>query len=176
MITVSKSDFDRQIVPDDCPDTSYLGTYSAKPQTQWAIDRQQRGDMGRNEYRYWNPCNHTPPGLAANWAHVPNERIAAAIKTHGNRKQAIRALDLQYIEEDYQRHEALNRGEWDYIGVRAAVELPIPFGKDRILTRIESPGLWGIESDSGEDYLDSVFQEESAILADMLAELGVKVL
>ena len=29
MITVSKSDFDRQIVPDDCPDTSYLGTYSA---------------------------------------------------------------------------------------------------------------------------------------------------
>ena len=24
MITVSKSDFDRQIVPDDCPDTSYL--------------------------------------------------------------------------------------------------------------------------------------------------------
>ena len=111
MITVSKSDFDRQIVPDDCPDTSYLGTYSARAETQWAIDRQERGDMGRNKYRYWNPCNHTPPGLAANWAHVPNERITGAIKTHGNRKQAIRALDLQYIEEDYQRHEALNRGD-----------------------------------------------------------------
>ena len=67
------------------------------------------------------------------------------------------------------------KGRLTFIGVRAAVELPIPFGKDRILTRIESPGLWGIESDSGEDYLDSVFQEESAILADMLAELGVKV-
>jgi hypothetical protein len=24
MITVSKADFDRQLVPDDCPDTSYL--------------------------------------------------------------------------------------------------------------------------------------------------------
>ena len=116
MITVSKSDFDRQIVPDDCPDTSYLGTYSARAETQWAIDRQERGDMGRNEYQYWNPCNHTPPGLAANWAHVPNEQIAGAIKTHGNRKQAIRALDLKYIEEDYQRHEALNRGEWGCIG------------------------------------------------------------
>ena len=85
------------------------------------------------------------------------------------------ALDLKYIEEDYQRHEALNRGDFNHIGVRVAVELPIPFGKDRILTRIESPGLWGIESDSGEDYLDSVFQEENEILADMLAELGVKV-
>lgn len=173
MIIVNKSNFVRHLIPDDCPDTSYLGTYSAKAETQWAIDRQEREDMERNEYRYWNPCNHTPPGLEANWSHVPNEQIAKAIKSHGNRKQAIRALDLKYIEEDYQRHEAFNRGEWDSIGVRAAVELPIPYGKDRILTRIESPGLWGIESDSGEKYFDSVFQEESNILADMLAELGV---
>jgi len=100
MITVSKSDFDRQIVPDDCPDTSYL-------------------------------------------------------------------------EQD--RREQYRQGDFEYVGVRAAGELPIPYGKDRILTRIESPGLWGIESDSGENYFDSVFQEESAILADMLAELGVKV-
>jgi hypothetical protein len=104
MITVSKRDFDRQIVPDDCPDTSYLE---------------------QEEF---------------------TDRLA------------------QY-----------RQGAFDFIGVRAAVELPIPYGKDRILARIESPGLWGIESDSGEDYLDSVFQEESAILAGMLAELGVMV-
>jgi hypothetical protein len=104
MITVCKSDFDRRIVPDDCPDTSYL---------------EQAGFENRlRQYR---------------------------------------------------------QGDFDYVGVRAAVELPIPFGKDRILVKVESPGLWGIESDSGEDYFDSVFQEESAILADMLAELGVKV-
>lgn len=102
MITVSKSDFDRQTVADDCPDMSYL-------------------------------------------------------------------------EQDAKRREQYRQGEFDYIGVRAAVELPIPYGKDRIITRIESPGLWGIESDSGEDYFDSVFQEESAILADMLTELGVTV-
>jgi len=101
---VHKSDFDRQIIPDDCPDTSYL---------------EQEGF------------------------------------------------------ED--RLEELRQGAFDFIGVRAAVELPIPYGNDRILTRIESPGLWGIESDSGEDYLESVFQEESNILAGMLAELGVKV-
>jgi hypothetical protein len=104
MITVRKSDFDRQIIPDDCPDTSYLEQ-----------------------------------------------------------------------EEFEDRLGQFRQGEFDFVGVRAAVELPIPYGKDRIITRIESPGLWGIESDSGEDYLESVFQEESAILADMLAELGVKV-
>ena len=104
MITLSKSTFDRQIVPDDCPDTSYLEQ-----------------------------------------------------------------------DEFEDRLEQYRRGEFDFVGVRAAVEVPLPYGKDRILTRIESPGLWGIESDSGEDYLESVFQEESTILADMLTELGVKV-
>lgn len=104
MITVSKSDFDRQLVPDDCPDTSYL----------------------------------TQEGFA--------DRLA------------------QY-----------QQGNFDFVGVRAAVELPIPYGKDRILCHIESPGLWGVESDSGEEYLQSVFSEESETLADMLGELGVKV-
>jgi hypothetical protein len=104
MITVSKSDFDIQIVPDDCPDTSYLEQ-----------------------------------------------------------------------EEFEDRLEQFRQGAFEFVGVRAAVELPIPYGKGHIAQRIESPGLWGIESDSGEDYLDSVFQEESALLADMLAELGVKV-
>jgi hypothetical protein len=104
MITASKSDFDRRIVPDDWPDVSYL---------------EQAGFEDRRE---------------------------------------------QY-----------RQGDFDYVGVRAAVELPIPYGKDRILVKVESPGLWGIESDSGADYLDSVFQEESAILADMLTALGVTV-
>jgi hypothetical protein len=104
MITITKSEFDRELLPDDCPDASYL---------------EQEGF---------------------------EDRLA-----------------------EYQR------GEFGFIGIRAAVELPIPFGKGHILQKIESPGLWGIESDSGDDYLASVFQEESDILADMLAELGVKV-
>ena len=104
MITICKRDFNRRIVPDVCPDASYLEQAGFK------------------------------------------DRLA------------------QY-----------QQGMFDLVGVRAAVELPIPYGKDRILVKIESPGLWGIESDSGEEYFDSVFQEESDILADMLTELGVKV-
>ena len=104
MITVCKNDFNRKLIPDECPDASYL---------------EQEGFEDRLE---------------------------------------------QY-----------RQGAFEFVGIRAAVELPIPYGKDRILAKIESPGLWGIESDSGEDYFDSVFQEEISILTDMLTELGVKV-
>ena len=104
MITLSKRDFYRLIVPDDSPDTSYL---------------EQVGFEDRlAEYR---------------------------------------------------------QGRFDFVGVRAAVELPIPYGTDHILVTIESPGLWGVESDSDEDYLESIFQEECDTLADMLAALGVVV-
>ena len=48
-------------IPDTDPDTSYLGDYSNSPKNPYSIDRQERGDMGRNELRYFNP-------VASNWA------------------------------------------------------------------------------------------------------------
>lgn len=106
MITVSKKDFDRQVIPDSSPDPSYL---------------EQEGFEDRlAEYR---------------------------------------------------------RGEFGYVGVRASVEVQIPNRNlGYYVQRFESPGLWGIESDSGEDYFNEVFIEEEAILADMLEALGVKVI
>jgi hypothetical protein len=41
-------------VYDDSPDMSYLGEYSNKLKPG-GIDREERGDMGRNEYQYFNP-------------------------------------------------------------------------------------------------------------------------
>ena len=132
--------------------------------------------MGAHEYQYWNPCNHTPPGLAANWGHRPMSKLQEQSRRMETASKQSALLDLKYIEEGLPGSaRGIAARAFDFIGIRAAVELPIPYGKDRILTRIESPGLWGIESDSGEDYLESVFQEESNILAGMLAELGVKV-
>lgn len=105
MITVSKREFDRQVIPETSPDASYL---------------EQEGFEDRlAEYR---------------------------------------------------------RGDFHFVGVRAAIELQIPNrNQGYYIQRLESPGLWGIESDSGEDYFNEVFIEEKAILADMLEELGVKV-
>lgn len=41
------------------PDLSYLGKYSNKP-AEICIDRQERGDQHRGEYRYFNPCDDDP--------------------------------------------------------------------------------------------------------------------
>jgi hypothetical protein len=40
-----------------------------------------------------------------------------------------------------------------------------------ITSELLSPGLWGIESDSGDAYFRQVFQEEREILIGMLASL-----
>lgn len=58
--------------------------------------------------------------------------------------------------------------DWHMIGVRAVAIIDV----QGIRQEISSPGLWGIESDSGLDYILSVWRDELSTLADMLDELG----
>ncbi len=51
----------------------------------------------------------------------------------------------------------------------------IPRGGHFVTQTVTSPGLFGIESDSDEDYLDQVFADECARLAAMLSAIGVTV-
>ena len=168
---------------DDSPNTSYLGEYSNAPASDYAIDRRKRGDQEPTEYRYWNPANHVPPGKASSWEHVDDESVKTSLRQIGlrpkgdpgqgnehTRTEAIRALDLAYIEQDYQRMESLNRGAWHYLGIIAKAEVQLtPEGP---IQTIRSGGLWGIESDSGSEYLESVKQEELADLRRQLEEVG----
>ena len=86
--------------------------------------------------------------------------------------------DASYLDQGgfEERKAQYERGEFYFIGVQAAVTLPIPYGAHYIETTVQSPGLWGIESDSDPEYLCSVFEEESGILTDMLDELRVRVI
>jgi hypothetical protein len=53
-IVVSRSQFIVEVIGDYNPDLSFLGEYkSQRPTSEWFIDRQKRGDMGRNECRYF---------------------------------------------------------------------------------------------------------------------------
>lgn len=73
---------------------------------------------------------------------------------------------------DLARKAAFRRGEWHYIGVQAEATITIisnGVGRYYVLT---SPGLWGIESDSGEKYLNEVFAEEKAALLADIKKLG----
>ena len=82
---------------DDSPDTSWIGEYSSEPgPDDRTIDREERGDAERNEYRYF---------IAA----MSGEET-------GNPKS---------VEEDYRRMEQLNRGDWCFFGISAEAEIVV---------------------------------------------------
>lgn len=82
--------------------------------------------------------------------------------------------DVSYLEQEgfEERLAAYRNGDFGFIGIRASVQISIPHGKCFILQSFESPGLWGIESDSDNDYLKSVGEEEKDVLADMLGAMA----
>jgi len=82
---------------------------------------------------------------------------------------------LKWIKEDEARIDAYGR-DWYMIGIRAVATLHFPqqFTESKIIQRISSPGLFGIESDS-DDYFEDVEEEQIATLLDMLEVMHVSV-
>lgn len=86
-------------------------------------------------------------------------------------------LPEQFDEEQRkaeERMEAWLNDEWEFIGVMAKGTIYIPIGgKSFRVMELQSAGLWGIESDADDSYIESVFQEERDGLMDELKTLGV---
>jgi len=115
----------------------------------------ESGDMGRGEYRYFNPSfNYVDKNGHALPENTPEE---------------VR----KYVRQDYERMESANRGDWCMLGIQAEAEF---FISTRDITRVaghvRSCGLWGIESDSDDSYLESVEKDELADLRSQLKTLG----
>lgn len=144
---VKRSSFKMVTLPDDSPDLSYLGEYSHTPKSAHSIDRfaEGRGGADRHTLRYFTP--------------------ALTGEETGNPESP---------EQDFQRMEALCRGEWSMIGIRAEVTIQVPTKQGgSILQTLRSPGLWGIESDSDKAHLDEVFSDQCDILAEVIEEWEV---
>ena len=79
--------------------------------------------------------------------------------------------DVLFLEQDEfeDRLAAYKRGEFDFVGVRAEAEVVI----EETVQTLTSGGLWGVESDSGEEYLVSVAIEEYEQLRKVLKTIGV---
>jgi hypothetical protein len=130
---------------DDNPDTSWMGEYSDTPKSEYAIEREY---AGYREYRYFNP---------------PVENYDGATKKEIKK----------YCQQDYERMEGLNNGNWQFIGIRADAEIHVQqFGNNWLIQHITSGGLWGIESDCGRDNIEETEQEQLADLATTLKEFG----
>lgn len=143
-------------ITDGDADTSYLGEYSSKATSDYSIDREKRGDMGRGEHRYFNPSfNYVDKN------DVPCE---------GNTPEDV----VKYVEQDYEHMERLNRGDWCYIGVIAKAKVQMT---GDLCQTITSGGVWGVENDSsgGEhnaEYIASVEQDELFVLRSELEAIG----
>src|SRR6266404_4304635 len=112
----------------------------------------EHGDMGRGEYRYFNP--------SFNYIDTKTDRPSDGLTSEDVRK---------YVRQDYERMESLNRGDWCFIGIRT--EAQIQTGSD-VVQDITSGGLWGIESDSGKEHIAETIREELANLKTELLALG----
>jgi hypothetical protein len=145
---------------EDCPACEEGQPYYDAISTIWELENVagecdcHGGDMARGEYRYFNPSF--------------NYVDKAGKPTDGLTPEEVR----KYTRKDYERMERLNRGDWCYIGISAEAEIGLPrFGDSYLIERLQSGGLWGLESDAG-DYLESVEQEQLADLKQVLKDLG----
>ena len=79
--------------------------------------------------------------------------------------------DISFLEQDEfeERLAAYKKGEFDFVGVHAEAEVVI----EGVVQTLTSGGLWGIESDSGEEYIESVAVEEYEQLRKVLKTVGV---
>lgn len=118
-------------------------------------DCDERGDMGRNEYQYFNPSfNYVDKSGHALAENTPDEV-------------------QKYVRQDYERMQLLHRGDWSYMGIRADAEYHIDTGHGHsIIQSVTSGGLWGIESDSDASYFAEVEADELAALRTQLAAIG----
>jgi hypothetical protein len=98
--------------------------------------------------------------------------MSSMTKTRKPSLEAVRIVETQdefpdasYLEQEGMGFEdrlaAYRRGDFYFIGVQAEATIHVPVGSDVVVQTITSPGLWGIESDSGDDYLKEVGEQES---------------
>lgn len=86
---------------------------------------------------------------------------------------------MKWIKEDEHRMDSYGR-EWYMMGIRAVATLHFPQQntESKIIQRISSPGLFGIESDCEDytkGYFEDVEEEQIATLLDMLEVMHVDV-
>jgi hypothetical protein len=132
---------------DESPDTSYIGEYT-------------------NEWSEGVLC--TLCGLPECEC-VRDGRVYTYFKPYAGGEKPGSKHYAKYARQDWERMEALNRGDWAFIGIKAEAQVVL---SGDVVQTITSGGLWGIESNSSEEYLQEVRQEQLAELSEQLKSLG----
>lgn len=155
---------------DENPDTSYIGEYTDDPAP---------GVIVRCEGEYLEKLGvqirDTDGRFMGKDYELPARgREYRFFKPYAGGEKVGTANYYKYGLQDYKRMEGLTSGDWNYIGIQAeaVVKYPIESGSYRLET-LTSGGLWGIESDSGDDYIKTVIGEELSSLKEHLKVFNV---
>jgi len=94
----------------------------------------------------------------ADGCYIQFERIEEYDDT-ANPKEYLFQED-EYQEQDQARFDAWKRYEWHFLGIIARAHVMVVQNHTGTMLTFDSPGLWGIESDSSEDYLSECFENQ----------------
>lgn len=87
-------------------------------------------------------------------------------------KKYGKKLIMGYIEDDKKRLKAFENNEWGFVGVVAHATVRFELDGWRLQT-FDSEGIWGIESDSGEDFIIENIEGQLSNLKRHLEVFGV---
>ena len=86
--------------------------------------------------------------------------------------------DTSYLEQEgfEERLRQMRNGDFTFMGVRASCTVLIGIGhKGHVIAqRIDSPGIWGVETDSDPSHIEELYESERSILLAMLDAMGCK--
>lgn len=83
--------------------------------------------------------------------------------------------EQKYYIEDKKRLADYGNN-WYMVGVQAEARILVPSGMGGYITqKIQSGGLWGIESDSGAEYIKGIRQEQIDELKQILKTMGITI-
>ena len=86
--------------------------------------------------------------------------------------------DTSYLQQEgfEERLRQADNGDFGFMGVRASCTVYIGIGQQGhvIAQRIDSPGIWGVESDSDPSHIEELYESERSILLAMLDAMGCR--
>lgn len=131
---------------DENPMLDWLGTFDDEAKSELAINHRERSGLGNRTIEWFNP----QPGACENKEHA---------------------------EQDYKRMMQFENGDVSSLGIKAVAEILTSNdnGKSWLRNEISSGGLWGIESDSGENYFNEISCEQQRELLPLLVAFGFTV-
>lgn len=106
----------------------------------------------------------------SNWVCVSEEDRQRIIAQYGSIWNAC----VEYAKQDREHLDTYNRGIWEMIGIRAVAVIHIPINDNTVkIQTIDSGGVFGIESDSGDSYIQDIGREQIAEVKNYLRVLCV---